>query len=86
MHILGREFYAIRKASKMTKNLNASGGNKSEIKLRAEIAAITTLAKAQGQDISEKEAEYLIWQQRQMKQQQKQGYTVPTGVPATYSE
>jgi len=37
------------------------------IKLRAEVAAMTTLAKAQGQEISEKDAEELIRQQRAMK-------------------
>lgn len=70
VRILGREFFAIGKASETTKNLTASGGDKDEIKLRAEIAAMTTLAKAQGQEISEKEAEYMIRQQRQMKSAQ----------------
>ncbi len=68
IRIFGREFYAIGKASETTKNLNSSRGDKDEIKLRAEIAAMTTLAKAQGQEISEQEAEFLIRQQRQMKQ------------------
>ena len=70
VRILGREFFAIGKASEITRNLSENGGDKDEIKLRAEIAAMTTLAKAQGQEISEKEAEFLIRQQRQMKQQQ----------------
>jgi hypothetical protein len=69
IRILGREFYAIGKASETTKTLNDSSGDKEEIKLRAEIAAMTTLAKAQGQEISEKDAEFMIRQQRRMKQQ-----------------
>lgn len=68
VRILGREFFAIGKASETTKHMNASGEDKDEIKLRAEIAAMTTLAKAQGQEISEKEAEFMIRHQRQMKQ------------------
>lgn len=71
VRIFGREFYAIGKASETTKNLNSNRGDKDEIKLRAEIAAMTTLAKAQGQEISEQEAELLIRQQRQMKQASK---------------
>ena len=42
--------------------------NTEEIKLRAEIAAMTTLAKAQGQEINEEDAEYMIRQQRKMKE------------------
>ena len=72
VRILGREFFAMGKASETTKNMNASGEDKDEIKLRAEIAAMTTLAKAQGQEISEKEAEFMIRHQRQMKQEASQ--------------
>lgn len=68
VRILGREFHAIGKASESTRTLNDVTEDKNEIKLRAEIAAMTTLAKAQGQEISEKEAEFMIRQQRQMKQ------------------
>lgn len=67
VRILGREFYAIGKASECTRTLTKSGGDKDEIKLRAEIAAMTTLAKAQGQEISEQDAELLIRRQREMK-------------------
>ena len=42
-----------------------------EIKLRAEVAAMTTLAKAQGQEISEQDAEDLIRQQKLMKSNEK---------------
>jgi hypothetical protein len=41
---------------------------------------MTTLAKAQGQEISEQDAEYMIRQQREMKQQQQQQQT-PFTVP-----
>lgn len=75
VRIFGREFHAIGKASETTKNLNSNRGDKEEIKLRAEIAAMTTLAKAQGQEISEQEAELLIRQQRQMKQASKRATT-----------
>lgn len=85
VRILGREFYAIGKASETTKNLTNSGGDKSEIKLRAEIAAMTTLAKAQGQQISEKEAEYLIRQQRQMKQQHQPSSSHPSAMNGTHT-
>lgn len=67
VQIMGREFFAIGRASETTRVLNEATEDKSKIKLRAEIAAMTTLAKAQGQDITEQEAEFMIRQQRQMK-------------------
>ena len=67
--ILGREFYAIGQA---TAELGQKNTSAEDIKYRAEIAAMTTLAKAQGQEISEKDAEFMIRHQRQMKEQQKQ--------------
>lgn len=107
LQILGREFYAIGKASESTKLCslygdadhatdtssvarteavtadvpgrfgrgdNAVGKNRrekiEEIKLRAEVAAIATLAKAQGQEICEQDAEELIRQQKLMKARQ----------------
>eukprot|EP00980_Cylindrotheca_fusiformis_P002979 scaffold692_cov118-Cylindrotheca_fusiformis.AAC.1 len=75
IRIMGREFYSIGKISESTKGMatpDEEGVSKEEIKLRAEIAAMTTLAKAQGQEISEKDAEYMIKQQRMMKKQQQQ--------------
>lgn len=76
IQIMGREFYSMGKISESTKYMTTpdqeDGISKEEIKLRAEIAAMTTLAKAQGQEISEKDAEYMIKQQRLMKQQQQQ--------------
>ena len=74
LQLLGREFYAIGKASEITKLSKASLAQKDEtieeIKLRAEVGAMMTLAKAQGQEISEKDAEFLIRQQRMMKTQE----------------
>mmetsp|Transcript_19881 Transcript_19881/g.49452 ORF Transcript_19881/g.49452 Transcript_19881/m.49452 type:complete len:707 (+) Transcript_19881:269-2389(+) len=66
--IIGREFSAIGNASGNIKSATESKDNTEEIKLRAEIAAMTTLAKAQGQEISEEDAEYMIRQQRKMKE------------------
>jgi len=67
MRIIGREFYAIGNACGNIKDATEGKDNTEEIKLRAEIAAMTTLAKAQGQEISEEDAEYMIRQQRKMK-------------------
>ena len=77
IQIIGREFYSMGNISESTKTMTTpeqeeSGISKEDIKLRAEIAAMTTLAKAQGQEISEKDAEYMIKQQRLMKKQQQQ--------------
>mmetsp|Transcript_34487 Transcript_34487/g.53935 ORF Transcript_34487/g.53935 Transcript_34487/m.53935 type:complete len:726 (+) Transcript_34487:97-2274(+) len=69
IRILGREFYAFGKASTEIRDAQADN-DKSEIKLRAEIAAMTTLAKAQGQEINEEDAEFMIRQQRKLKEQQ----------------
>ena len=66
VRILGREFYGMGKTSETAKGLTDTSGKKEEIKLRAEISAMTTLAKAQGQEISEQDAEYMIRQQRRM--------------------
>ena len=67
VRIIGREFYAIGNACGNIKDATESKDSTEEIKLRAEIAAMTTLAKAQGQEISEEDAEYMIRQQRKMK-------------------
>mmetsp|Transcript_48960 Transcript_48960/g.118557 ORF Transcript_48960/g.118557 Transcript_48960/m.118557 type:complete len:517 (-) Transcript_48960:75-1625(-) len=70
VQILGREFRSIGEVSETMKDVTATADSTAEIKLRAEIAAMTTLAKAQGQEISEADAEYMIRQQRKMKEQQ----------------
>lgn len=82
IQIMGREFLSMGNISESTKGMTSpeqeEGISKEEIKLRAEIAAMTTLAKAQGQEISEKDAEYMIRQQRIMKQQQQAQQQRPT--------
>lgn len=75
VRLLGREFFAIGKVSETMKDVGNTGDDAEDIKLRAEIAAMTTLAKAQGQEISEADAEYMIRQQRRMKQQQQANAT-----------
>jgi len=72
LRILGREFHAIGEASETTKLASLDGKDKGieEIKTRAEVGAMMTLAKAQGQEITEKDAQFLIQQQRIMKAQQ----------------
>ena len=63
VRILGREFHQMGKISKATtvKNVDAH-----EIRKRAEVAAMTTLAKAQGQEMSDKDAEEMIRRQSAM--------------------
>lgn len=63
VRLLGREFHQMGKISKATsiKNVDAA-----EIRKRAEVAAMTTLAKAQGQELSESEIEQMIKQQAAM--------------------
>lgn len=82
--ILGREFTQMGKLAKST-SLKASGGGGSgsggdgssstvafsakEIRQRAEVAALTTMAKAQGQEVSGQDAEQMIRQAREMEAQ-----------------
>jgi curved DNA-binding protein CbpA len=68
LKILGREFSAMGKLASKTsiKNVNAQ-----EIRTRAEVAAMTTLAKAQGQEVSDQDAEQMIRQSRAMAEEQK---------------
>eukprot|EP00980_Cylindrotheca_fusiformis_P025211 scaffold13276_cov79-Cylindrotheca_fusiformis.AAC.2 len=63
---------SISESTKGMATPDEGGVSKEEINPRAEIAAMTTLAKAQGQEISEKDAECMIKQQRMMKKQQQQ--------------
>jgi hypothetical protein len=66
IRILGSEFYTIGKEC---------GGEKydvkdtSDIKARAEVAVMTTMAKAQGQEVSEDDTEDLIRRAKDMKQE-----------------
>jgi hypothetical protein len=68
LKILGREFSSMGKLAMKTsfKNVNAQ-----EIRTRAEVAAMTTLAKAQGQEMSDSDAEQMIRQSKAMAEEQK---------------
>jgi curved DNA-binding protein CbpA len=68
IRILGREFYAVGKIASTTKLTNTI--NVKDISARAQVAAMTTLAKAQGQDVSEKDAEILIKRAKEMESEQ----------------
>jgi len=67
--ILGREFYTMGQLAKTTnfKNVDAQ-----EIRRRAEIATMTTLAKAQGQELSDEDAEQMIRMARERESQMRQ--------------
>jgi hypothetical protein len=68
LKILGREFSSMGKLAMKTsiKSVNAQ-----EIRTRAEVAAMTTMAKAQGQEVSDQDAEQMIRQSRAMAEEQK---------------
>lgn len=63
VRLLGREFYTMGKLAKTTnfKNVDAQ-----ELRRRAEVAAMTTLAHAQGQEVSATDVEEMIRQARDM--------------------
>jgi len=63
VRILGREFHEIGKAVAQT----AEKQDTDDIRARAEIAVMTTMARAQGQDVSEQDTEELIRQAKMMK-------------------
>lgn len=63
VRILGKEFHQMGKISKETTVRNVDAA---EIRKRAEVAAMTTLAKAQGQEMSDKDAEEMIRRQSAM--------------------
>lgn len=62
--MIGREFYSIGEAAASTNVANKATAG--DIKARAEVAAMTTFAKAQGQEIDEKDAEEMIKQAKRM--------------------
>merc|ERR1712038_157383 len=64
VRIIGREFMAIGKVVGKTKKDEAV--TMESIKARAEVAVMTTMAKAQGQEVSEDDTEELIRQHKQM--------------------
>jgi hypothetical protein len=63
IRILGKEFYAIGIASggKGLQDINSE-----DIKARAQVAAMTTMAKAQGQEVTEEDQEEMIKQAKNM--------------------
>jgi len=63
VRILGREFYEIGKLVAGT----AEKQDTDDIRARAEIAVMTTMARAQGQEVSEQDTEELIRQAKSMK-------------------
>ena len=68
VRILGREFYEIGKAVAQT----AEKQDTDDIRARAEIAVMTTMARAQGQEVSEQDTEELIKQAKIMKARESQ--------------
>jgi hypothetical protein len=70
VRLLGREFHEFGVASKKTNFKNVSA---QELRTRAEVAAMTTMAKAQGQDIDDKDAEEMIKQAKNL-EAQRQAY------------
>lgn len=71
VRVLGREFYEIGKMA--SKLLPSNGFNADEIKVRISVAAMTTMAKAQGQEVSEDDQENMIKQAQQMAMDAKAG-------------
>jgi len=63
VQILGREFYTIGKISNRTDTKNI---DTEDIKARAAVAAMTTMAKAQGQEVTEQDTEEMIKQAKTM--------------------
>jgi curved DNA-binding protein CbpA len=71
MEILGREFYTVGKlfeqrAIKAGKGEGGGHFNAEDIKARVAVATMTTMAKAQGQEVTEQDQEAMIQQAKQM--------------------
>lgn len=66
--ILGREFYEAGKGGGGVKDINSE-----DIKARATVAAMTTMAKAQGQEVTEADQEEMIKQAKSMSMGAKDG-------------
>mmetsp|Transcript_16846 Transcript_16846/g.36737 ORF Transcript_16846/g.36737 Transcript_16846/m.36737 type:complete len:702 (+) Transcript_16846:726-2831(+) len=75
VRILGHELYTMGTLAKSTQE--GKDFDASVIRTRAEVAAMTTLAKAQGQEVSDKDAEELIKQHREMEAQREKSTTTP---------
>lgn len=69
--ILGREFYAMGKLASATAVHINKKEDASDIRTRAEVAAMTTMAKAQGQEVSTHDAEEMIKQAKIMEVERK---------------
>jgi translation initiation factor IF-2 len=57
---------------KLAQKTNVKSVDAQEIRARAEVAAMTTMAKAQGQEVSDKDAEEMIRQARQMERERQE--------------
>lgn len=66
IRILGREFHDMGKLAAKT---SVKSVNVKDIRTRAEVAAMTTLAKAKGQEVTEKDAEEMIKQAKRMEEE-----------------
>ncbi|CAB9520117.1 protein DnaJ [Seminavis robusta] len=69
MEVLGREFYTVGKlAEQIAVKAGKEGGdfNAEDIKARVTVATMTTMAKAQGQEVTEADQEEMIQQAKQM--------------------
>jgi len=75
VRIIGQEFLAI---GKMTESSKSDQVDREDIKARAHIAVMTTMAKAQGQEVNENDMEELIKQAKAMSAAQKIGQPYPT--------
>jgi hypothetical protein len=64
IRIIGEEFYSIGKARGGN---NYSVNDTADIKARAEVAVMATMAKAQGQEVSEDDTEEMIKQAKNMR-------------------
>lgn len=67
VYIIGEEFFSVGK------NADPQQHNFEDIKTRAEVAVMTTMAKAQGQEVHENDAEDLVRQHKHMHAQQQTG-------------
>jgi len=83
VHILGQEFHVIGKSR---------GGEKycvkdtADIKARAEVAVMTTMAKAQGQEVSEDDTEEMIKQAKNMQADLAKGGAAAQGAAETKAD
>jgi len=65
LKILGEEFLAVGKLVGKAKK-EEGPGTKEDIKARAEVAVMTTMAKAQGQEVNDEDTEQMIKKQKEM--------------------